>query len=276
MTRNNGWLLILLLVAGAAPAQAETLYVTDRVLVGLHQAADETSALLTSIPSGTAVEALESREGFTRVRTPDGKTGWISSGYLVPQKPATAVVDTLQARQEKLQAELKALRGKLKKTERELQVRRDELDNARTTIRDLKKKAGKAAAPAADPKMAEELAAANQEIENLKQQLAKATAAASEADATQPEPPAAGDPSGLAKRLEVLEAENAALRSRIEIAVANLEGRHVPTAEEMAMVRPGVPGWYWGVAFLLLIIGVVVGISWMDYRHRQRHGGFRI
>lgn len=273
MTRKNGWLWLVLLLAGIAPARAETLYVTDRVLVGLHQTADETSALLASLPSGTAVEALESREGFTRIRTPDGKTGWISSGYLVAQKPATAVVDALQARQQKLTAEIKALREKLQKTERELQVRRDELSNARTTIRDLKKKAGKAAAPAVDTKMAEELAAANQEIENLKQQLAKATAAAEAAD---PAAPTGGEPAGLAARLEKLEAENAALRSRIEIAVANLEGRHVPTAEEMAMVRPGVPGWYWGLAFLLLLVGVVAGISWMDYRHRQRHGGFRI
>ncbi len=272
MTRNNGWLLILLLLSGIASARAETLYVTDRVLVGLHQAADETSALLASIPSGTAVEALESREGFTRVRTPDGKTGWISSGYLVAQKPATAVVDALQARQQKLAAEIKALREKLKKTERELQVRRDELSNARTTIRDLKKKAGKAV-PAVDPKLAEELAAANQEIENLKQQLAKA---ATGKDTDRSEADTSAETRGLAERLEKLDAENAALRSRIEIAVANLEGRHVPTAEEMAMVRPGVPGWYWGVAFLLLLVGVVIGISWMDYRHRQRHGGFRI
>jgi len=271
---NKGWLLILLLLLGLANARAETLYVTDRVLVGMHQTADEASALLTSIPSGTAVEVLESREGFTRVRTPDGKTGWISSGYLVAQKPATAVVDALQARQEKLQAEIKALRDKLQKTERELQVRRDELYNARTTIRDLKKKARKAAAPAVDPKLAEELAAANQEIENLKQQLAEAAATGEGADSAARDHSA--DSAGLAARLEKLEAENAALRSRIEIAVANLEGRHVPTTEELAMVRPGVPGWYWGVAFLLLLIGVAIGISWMDYRHRQRHGGFRI
>ncbi len=273
MKRKYGWLLLMIGLVAAPAALAETLYVTDRVLVGLHQQPDEASPLLASLPSGTAVEALETREGFTRVRTPDGKTGWMSSGYLVPQKPATAVVDILQAKQEKWQAELKALREKLAKTERELQVRRDELSNARTTIRDLKKKAGKAAAPKVDTKMAEELAAANQEIENLKQQLAKATAAAS---ARQSEPPPAGDGAALSQRLQALEEENAALRSRIEMAVANLKGQHVPTAEEMALVRPAVPGWYWGLAILLLIVGVVAGIVWMDYRIRQRHGGFRI
>ena len=273
MKRKNGWLLFWMCLVAATAASAETLYVTDRVLVGLHQAPDEASPLTGSLPSGTAVEALETREGFTRVRAPDGKTGWMSSGYLVAQQPATAEVDTLQARQEKLQAELKSLREKLAKTERELQVRRDELSNARTTIRDLKKKADRPAAPGVDTKMAKELAAANQEIENLKQQLAKATAAASERRA---EPPKPGDQAALSERLQNLEEENAALRSRIEIAVANLQGQHVPTAEEMAMVRPAVPGWYWGLALLLLIAGVVIGISWMDYRNRQRHGGFRI
>ncbi len=271
MKRKNGWLLFWMFLVAASAASAETLYVTDRVLVGLHQAPDEASPLIASLPSGTAVETLETREGFTRVRAPDGKTGWMSSGYLVAQQPATAVVDTLQARQEKLQAELKALREKLAKTERELQVRRDELSNARTTIRDLKKKAGGAGAPKVDTKMAKELAAANQEIENLKQQLAAAAAGKGQDGAMSP-----GDQAAFSARLKKLEAENAALRSRIEMAVANLQGEHVPTSEELAMVRPSIPGWFWGLALLLLIIGIVIGISWMDYRTRQRHGGFRI
>jgi len=94
MKRKNGWLLFWMCLVAASAVPAETLYVTDRVLVGLHQAPDEASPLITSLPSGTAVETLETREGFTRVRTPDGKTGWMSSGYLVAQQPATAVVDT--------------------------------------------------------------------------------------------------------------------------------------------------------------------------------------
>ena len=96
-------------------SHAETLYVTDRILLGLHTEASEDSPLLDSVPSGTAVQVLESAGAFKRVRLPNGKTGWVSNGYLVAEKPASAQVDQLVAKQQKLEAELKSVNEKLKK-----------------------------------------------------------------------------------------------------------------------------------------------------------------
>ena len=126
--------IILLLAAsfcGISVSYAETLYVTDRILLGMHAEASEDSPLLDSVPSGTAVQVLETAGAFKRVRLPNGTTGWISSGYLVDEKPASAQVDQLLAKQQKLEAELKSVNEKLKKSNREIQVRRDQLSNAR-------------------------------------------------------------------------------------------------------------------------------------------------
>ena len=107
-------------------SQAETLFVTDRILLGIHAEASEDSPLLDTVPSGTAVQVLETAGEFKRVRLPNGKSGWVSSGYLVAEKPASAQVDQLVSKQQKLEAELKSVNEKLKKTNREVQVRRDQ------------------------------------------------------------------------------------------------------------------------------------------------------
>ena len=268
-----GWLLFL----GISVSHAETLYVTDRILLGIHTEASEDSPLLDSVPSGTAVQVVESTEAFKKVRTPNGTTGWVSSGYLVNVKPATAQVDEISAREQKLQAEVKTLKDEVNKKDRELQVRRDELSNARTTIEELKKKEGNAT-PAIDTKMAEELAAANDEIEKLKDKLAQLeTNPPAGSSLEQPVPQASQtETSDMSERLAQIEADNAALRGRIEMALAHLNGEEIPSAEELALLKPRLPNWLWGVMVLMIIIGVVVGVSWMDYRHRRRHGGFRV
>ena len=264
-------LLIAASFCGISISYAETLYVTDRILLGLHSEASEDSPLLDSVPSGTAVQVLESAGAFKRVRLPNGKTGWISSGYLVANKPASAQVDQLSAKQKKLEAELKSTKEKLKKSNREIQVRRDQLSNANTTIEELKKNKG-AVVPQVDTKMAEELATANQEVENLKQKIAQLEAdQPAEVTVSQLQPD-----QDIAERIKNLEAENSALQARIEMAQAHLTGKKVPLPEELALLEPPLPEWIWGVLVLMMIIGVIIGVAWMDYRHRQRHGGFRV
>ena len=270
-------MLLSLLIIASGASHAETLYVTDRILLGLHSEASEASPLLDSVPSGTAVQVLDTVGEFKKVRLPNGKTGWLSSGYLVNMKPATAQVDEIAAREEKLQAELKTVNEELSKKTRELQARRDELSNARTTLQELKKKAGNAA-PAIDTKMAEELAAANEEIEKLKARLAQAeTTSQAEAPVEQSVQPEQQQPTpDFNERLSQIEADNAALRGRIEMALAHLKGEEVPSTEELALLKPRLPSWIWGVLILMIIIGVALGVGWMDYWQRRRHGGFRV
>lgn len=269
-------MFLCLLLLGVSVTHAETLYVTDRILLGLHSEANEESPLLDSVPSGTAVQVLETSGAFKKVRLPNGTSGWVSSGYLVDTRPATAQVDELAAKEAKLQADLKSVKQELDKKDRNLQLQSDELSNARTTIQELKKKASNAT-PAVDTKMAEELAAANEEIEKLKQSLAQTE---SEAQSAPPEPKSQAEQqqpgADLSERLAKIEAENESLRGRIEMAMAHLDGQEVPTAEELALMRPRMPSWIWGVLVLMIIIGVGLGVSWMDYRQRRRHGGYRV
>lgn len=171
-------ILALMLAWGLAspPVRGETLYVSDRLLLGVHQGKEVDSAIKKVLPSGTAVEVLKRDAELVRVKTPDGVTGWVDGKYLMDEKPARLVVEELEAwrrtRKEELAAawaEVETLRKQLAdggqapsqgsegvtSTLKELQRLQDEnrglretLEEARTQLADLAMRRG-------DPRSAE-------------------------------------------------------------------------------------------------------------------------
>ncbi len=90
-------LLCLALGAWAASADAETVYVTDSLRLGLHAAVDTSDRPFDNLVSGTAVEVLERNASYARVRLTDGREGWVKATFLVAEKPAAARVLDLEA-----------------------------------------------------------------------------------------------------------------------------------------------------------------------------------
>ncbi|UCE89440.1 MAG: TIGR04211 family SH3 domain-containing protein [Pseudomonadota bacterium] len=272
-------ILTTLLLAGGV--QGETLYVTDNIMLGLHQEAAEESVVLKALPSGTAVQVLERQDNFVRVRQSDGAEGWLNSDYLVKVKPARSLLTAAQAQQKQAESELAKLKEDLKKKERDLQIHQDELANARTSIKELKASASASAAatpdsepgkppeqaaeqPAApDPELQQQLATANEMIVALNARIKELESTPTDADAMRGE-------------LAQLRKDNLSLTARINLAQANLRGEDVPSPEELVSIEPGFPMWYWGILVVMLIAGFVGGVAWFDYSHRKRHGGFRI
>ena len=246
---------------------AERLYVTDRILLGVHSNSEKDSLLISSVPSGTSLEILSDKNGFKEVKLPDGSTGWVDAAFLVTEQPAPAQVDLLLKQHETIKAELVQRDEKLKKIERELQVRRDQLSNAKTTIQELKKNKGATITTAApEPVNTEELDAAKEEIESLNKQLSELSASQEMTEQTDE------SEQGSVQTAEEL----ATLRTRIQLAMQNLKGEELLTLDEISAIQPSMPGWFWGLFILTLVLGVVGGILFMDYRNRQRHGGFRV
>ena len=258
---------IVLLVLSFA-VHADTVYVTDRILLGVHQQPSENSPIITTIPSGTSLTLLQRQDSFAKVRLADGKEGWVSENYLKTDKPATAELDVAMAKLQKEQETSQKLAADLNKVERELQVRRDELSNASTTIKDLQQKLKQGDTPSGGEVDTEALDKANATIEEMKKVIAQLESE----KAAQANTPAESDATDVQK----IQNENKNLQIRIEAALANLKGEQVPTSEELAAIRPHFPFWYWLLLIALLVIGVTAGFAWFDYRHRRKHGGFRI
>jgi SH3 domain protein len=102
MTRTA--LLAIFTVVCTGTAFGETEYVTDILRLGIHEASDTSDRPFENLVSGAALEVLERTPNYTRVRTSNGREGWVKSAYLVQEKPA-------QARLAELESELKRLRA---------------------------------------------------------------------------------------------------------------------------------------------------------------------
>src|SRR4029453_15472126 len=73
-------------LSAALLAWPETLYVSDQFEVPPRTGMTTEHAILRMLPSGTAVEMLETNkeQGYTRVRTASGVEGYMLSRYLMP------------------------------------------------------------------------------------------------------------------------------------------------------------------------------------------------
>ena len=234
----NGFMrlaFILLIGLLMKTASAENMFVTDNILIGVHQNPTEESPLLTSIRSGMSVEVLDKDSGFTMVKTADGTQGWISSQYLVSTKPARTELEATERLLQRAQADVKEISTKLAKREKDLQIHRDELANASTSVKELKKRLA-SAGKTEDNAASEELAKAREEVLKL-------TARIKVLEESESEVPV--DAENLADTVKQLESDNNNLRARIEMAFANLQGEKVPSPEELAAIHPKFPVWYW-------------------------------
>lgn len=115
--------------------QAEFAYVTDTLRVGIRPVPDNQAAPIGVVKTGMQFNVLETTNGFVRIKTDDGREGWISESYIVTAPPAMIKLQTLQLRQETLQARFKALEESnrvLQEANRVLNARVDQLSTERS------------------------------------------------------------------------------------------------------------------------------------------------
>jgi hypothetical protein len=96
---------------------AEGAYITDKLLAGLYAAPTRSEEPLKLLPSGTPLEILGHRGGFSRVRLTDHQTGWVESTYVTMEKPARVMLLEAQATAGELRTQLDE-QGKSVGTER--------------------------------------------------------------------------------------------------------------------------------------------------------------
>jgi hypothetical protein len=81
----------------ACTAQAEQLYVIDKLVVGVYPQAESEDGKLANLETGDAVEELERVDKHVRVRLSNGTEGWVKANYLTAQPPAIVRLKELQA-----------------------------------------------------------------------------------------------------------------------------------------------------------------------------------
>jgi len=130
-------LCLLVSLTGSAVVMAEQVYVSDTLRVGVRPEPDNRTAPLDVVLSGMRLEVLERREGYLRVRTEKGSTGWVREAYVVSSPPATVRLQALKAEQARLAsrlAESEAAAQALEKANQQLLRRIDDLTQERLRL----------------------------------------------------------------------------------------------------------------------------------------------
>ncbi len=131
-------LLPLSLLLAAFAAQAQTLYVTDKVEVGVYVEPTLEGDRVRLLESGDAVELVRREGDNALVRLEDGSEGWVAGSYLVVDIPPVRQLQALTAENERLRAaprpdaaagaEVKTLKDRNAQLQAELTAAQRELD----------------------------------------------------------------------------------------------------------------------------------------------------
>ncbi len=117
MTGSHRTLLVLAMLGIFTSARAETLYVAERMRIGLRAEATETGAVVKTVETGTPLEAIERVENFVHVRDPQGTVGWAEARYLTPDAPARLQLVKLQEDLAKSRSQAAEAQAQLKKAQ---------------------------------------------------------------------------------------------------------------------------------------------------------------
>lgn len=118
--------VVALLASMQIHAQTGTQYISDEITLSIREAPRNDAPTIGVVKSGARVTVLESlgAESFARIRTTDGRSGWVTARYLTNQPAASTRVNELRT-------ELDAAKQQLKARESELAAAREQLDKVR-------------------------------------------------------------------------------------------------------------------------------------------------
>ncbi len=124
-------LSFLLIISSISVAQARTVWVDDQLYLPVRSGAGTQFRIIeNAVPSGTPLEVLETGESYTKVRTPKGTEGWVSTQYLSNTPIARDQLTRATRELEQAREDLTSLRQQLSSVTEE----RDNLQNAENNL----------------------------------------------------------------------------------------------------------------------------------------------
>ena len=287
-------LAMIVVLTMLGPLQTEAAYLVDRLLIAIHQDRTPESTIIEVIPTGSQIEVLSVEGEFARIRTSDGTTGWVATGYVTEQKPAQLRLTELQNSAEKSGSELRAAQATIDALQVQLRetkaagLQSTQNQQSETLAAQVERQAEASVSLNAELKQAlrqnqllreeaelRELAAkqdAAAEIEVLRTEVAKLKHAREKRHPTI-------RPSPDLREMQRLAEENKRVKQRLEATIAALtDSQNVQTVDRAIDRQWRVSsGTMWQISALLFggVLLFSLGALWTDHRSRRRVGGFR-
>jgi len=89
-------IFVIILTVTIKSVFAETRYVSDKLIISVRDGQNQDDNVLGYIRTGTAVDVLEERERYLRIKTEDGLEGWVQTQYIISEKPKGRIIEDLR------------------------------------------------------------------------------------------------------------------------------------------------------------------------------------
>jgi len=241
--------VLLLILSMPIMTIAESIYIDDKAMVGLHQDKSVDSPIIKILPSGTTLEIIRRDTPMSQVKEPDGTSGWMGNKYLVDIAPGRA----------------------------QLQSALDQISKLEARIADLESGSNVTASTNTTVQGQEKLAEITKENEELKQllkserlrigELQTQTAELRNKLAKNP------DNDDHLKQLDALAREKAEMERELN---------KIRTKSQASndKINFEIGAFDWKKMFITIAIslltGFISGLFVLDWINRRKHGGFRI
>jgi SH3 domain protein len=113
-------LRVLSIALALTPFAARADYVRDEVYIHLRAGPGLQYKILKMLKSGEVVTRLSETDEWIQARTSEGQTGWLPTGYLSAEPPASVALPQLQAQLAQAQSRIEELDKKLASQEQAL------------------------------------------------------------------------------------------------------------------------------------------------------------
>jgi hypothetical protein len=130
-------LLLTLTLAPARGQEAQVVYVTDELRLGLYESELTNGRPFKTLLSGAALTVLERSLMSIRVRTEDGEEGWVKTAYIVEKEPGRRIAERLRGERDRLEEDLSGARGNLDVARERVATLEKELAAAQLGIEEL-------------------------------------------------------------------------------------------------------------------------------------------
>jgi SH3 domain protein len=118
--------VIALITITATAGHAQEAWVKDKeVSLTLRTGAGTKYRIIGSLTTGDVATVLSRTDGWTKVRTAEGKEGWVSAGFLQSSPPAQIKLERMARDTEELRKQVSELSGKTT----DLRVAKDQLES---------------------------------------------------------------------------------------------------------------------------------------------------
>ncbi len=90
------FIFVIIFTATIKSVFADTRYVSDELIISVRDGQNQDDNVLGHIKTGTAVDVLEEKGRYLRIKTEDGLEGWVQAQYIISEKPNARIIEDLR------------------------------------------------------------------------------------------------------------------------------------------------------------------------------------